>query len=62
METQDLLAYIGNTYGLSVALKSTLAGIKLEKQYLTGITALVNTIEQNLYNINVEVEELLNMH
>ena len=61
METQDLLAYIGNTYGLSVALKSTL-GIKLEKQDLTGITALVNTIEQNLYNINIEVEELLNMH
>ena len=62
METQDLLAYIDNTYGLSVALKSILAGIKLEKQDLTGITALVNTIEQNLYNINIEVEELLNMH
>jgi hypothetical protein len=62
METMDLLAFIRNTYGLAVALQTNLAGVKLDKKEHTGITALADTLEQNLYNINVEVEELLNLH
>lgn len=62
METMDLLAYIGNTYGLAVALKDNIKDMKLEKRNLTGITALTDTIEQNLYNIKIEVEELLDTH
>ena len=27
-----------------------------------GITALIDTLEQNLYNIHIEVEELINLH
>ena len=62
METLDLLAYISNTYGLAVALKSNLASIKLEQRDSTGIKALTETLEQNLYNIKIEVEDLLNLH
>ena len=62
METMDLLAYIGNTYGLVVALKDNIKDMKLGKRNLTSITALTDTIEQNLYNIKIEVEELLDTH
>jgi len=63
METLDLLALIKNTYGLSVALKNSLSTIKTDnKREQTGITALIDTLEQNLYNIHIEVEELINLH
>ena len=63
METLDLLALIKNTYGLSVALKNGLSNIKTDnKREHIGITALTETLEQNLYNIHIEVEELINLH
>lgn len=65
METLDILALIHNTYGLVIALKDNLLGldkVKLDKRGLTGLVALSETIEQNLYNIKVEVEELINLH
>ena len=65
MEVLDLVALIHNTYGLTISLKDNILGLgesKLSKRDLTGITALAETIEQNLYNIKVEVEELINLH
>lgn len=65
METLDILALIHNTYGFVIALKDNLLGldnVKLDKRGLTGLVALSETIEQNLYNIKVEVEELINLH
>ena len=62
MDVMDLLAFIRNTYGLAVALKNNLSGLKLDKREHLGITALADTLEQNLYNINIEVEELINLH
>lgn len=63
METLDLLALIKNTYDLSVALKDRLTNIKSDnKREHIGITALTETLEQNLYNISIEVEDLLNLH
>ena len=35
---------------------------KHDKRGLTGLVALSETIEQNLYNIKVEVEALVNLH
>lgn len=65
MDTLDILALIHNTYGLVIALKDNLLGLdnpKQGKKELTGLVALSETIEQNLYNIKVEVEELINLH
>lgn len=62
METMDLLLLIKNTYGLSLVMKNNLADLKLDRKLQTGFTALVDTIEQNLYNIHIEVEELINLH
>lgn len=65
MEVLDLVALIHNTYGLTISLKDNLLGLgesRLSKRDLTGITALAETIEQNLYNIKVEVEDLINLH
>ena len=58
----DLLQYIKNTYGLALIMKNNLADLSLEKKLQTGLKALADTIEQNLYNIYVEVEELVNIH
>ncbi len=65
MDTLDILALIHNTYGLMIALKDNILGLdnsKHDKRGLTGLIALSETIEQNLYNIKVEVEELINLH
>lgn len=62
METMDLLQYIKNTYALALIMKNNLADLSLEKKLQTGLKALADTIEQNLYNIYVEVEELVNIH
>lgn len=65
METLDILTLIHNTYGLVIALKDNLLGLdnaKHDKRGLTGLIAFSETIEQNLYNIKVEVEELINLH
>lgn len=65
MEILDLTALIHNTYGLIISLKDNILGLgesKLTKRDLTGLTALAETIEQNLYNIKIEVEELINLH
>lgn len=65
MEVLDLVALIHNTYGLTISLKDNILGLgesRLSKRDLTGITALAETIEQNLYNIKVEVEDLINLH
>lgn len=65
METLDIIALMHNTYGLVIALKDNLLGLdntKHDKRGLTGLIALSETIEQNLYNIKVEVEELINLH
>ncbi len=64
MDTLDILALIHNTYGLIIALKDNLLGLdsKHDKRSLTGLISLSETIEQNLYNIKVEVEALINLH
>jgi len=62
METMDLLLLIKNTYGLALVMKNNLADLKLDRKLQTGFNALVDTIEQNLYNIHIEVEELINLH
>ena len=62
METMDLLLLIKNTYGLALVMKNDLADLKLDRKLQTGFNALVDTIEQNLYNIHIEVEELINLH
>lgn len=65
METLDIISLIHNTYGLVIALKDNLLGLdntKHDKRSLTGLVALSETIEQNLYNIKVEVEALVNLH
>mgnify|MGYP007065377310 CR=1 FL=1 len=65
METLDIISLIHNTYGLVIALKDNLLGLdntKHDKRGLTGLIALSETIEQNLYNIKVEVEALVNLH
>ncbi len=62
METMDLLLLIKNTYGLALVMKNNLTDLKLDRKIQTGFTALVDTIEQNLYNIHIEVEELINLH
>lgn len=65
MDTLDILALIHNTYGLVIALKNNLLGLdnlKQNKRELTGLVVLSETIEQNLYNIKVEVEALINLH
>ena len=48
METLDLIAFINTTYGLSLALKTNLTGIKIDKKEQAGIIALADTLEQNL--------------
>lgn len=62
METMDLLLLIKNTYGLALVMKNNLADLKLDRKLQTGFNALVDIIEQNLYNIHIEVEELINLH
>lgn len=62
MEIMDLLSLIPNTYGLALVLKNNITGLKLDNKVHTGLTALTETMEQNLYNINVSVEELVNLH
>ena len=64
MDTLDILALIHNTYGLIIALKDNILGLdsKHDKRSLTGLISLSETIEQNLYNIKVEVEALINLH
>ena len=62
METMDLLQYIKNTYGLAFNYEEQFSGFEPRKKLQTGLKALADTIEQNLYNIYVEVEELVNIH
>lgn len=65
MDTLDIIALIHNTYGLMIALKDSILGLdstKHDKRGLTGLVALSETIEQNLYNIKAEVEALINLH
>ena len=65
METLDIISLIHNTYGLVIALKDNILGLdnsKHDKRGLTGLVALSETVEQNLYNIKVEVDALINLH
>ncbi len=64
MDTLEILALIHNTYGLVIALKDNILGLdsKHDKRSFTGLTALTETIEQNLYTIKTEVEALINLH
>mgnify|MGYP001027087860 CR=1 FL=1 len=65
MDTLNIISLIHNTYGLVIALKDNILGLdnsKHDKRSLTGLTALTQTIEENLYNIKVEVEALINLH
>jgi len=60
METLELLQLAHNTYGLIIALKELLLGLdgsKTKDRELTGILALVNSIEERAYNIKVSLEE-----
>lgn len=64
MDTLDILALIHNTYGLVIALKDNILSLdsKHDKRSMTGLISLSETIEQNLYNIKLEVEALINLH
>ena len=63
MDTLEILALIHNTYGLVIALKDNLLGLdsKHDKRSLTGLMALSETLEQNLYNIKVSLEESISI-
>ena len=56
----EILERINNTYGLIIVLKDILwdfDGInKSNQKQFTGILALIDTIEQNTYNIKVLLE------
>lgn len=60
MEQQDIHELTETTYGLMVVLKDTIwkfEGIGKDNQRkFTGILALVDTLEQNIYNIKVSLE------
>ena len=62
MEKQDIQELTETTYGLMVVLKDTIwkfEGIGKDNQRkFTGILALVDTLEQNIYNIKVSLEYL----
>lgn len=60
MEKQDIQELTETTYGLIVVLKDILwefEGFSKDNQRkFTGILALIDTIEQNSYNIKVSLE------
>lgn len=60
MEKQDIQELIETTYGLIIVLKDLLwrlEGIDNDNQRkFTGMLALIDTIEQNSYNIKVSLE------
>ena len=62
MEKQDIQELTETTYGLIVMLRDTIwkfEGIGKDNQRkFTGILALVDTLEQNIYNIKVPLEYL----
>ena len=62
MEKQDIQELTETTYGLIVMLRDTIwkfEGIGKDNQRkFTGILALVDTLEQNIYNIKVSLEYL----
>ena len=60
MEEQEIKELTETTYGLMVVLKDTIwkfEGIDKDNQRkFTGILALVDTLEQNIYNIKISLE------
>lgn len=60
MEEHEIKELTETTYGLMVVLKDTIwkfEGIGKDNQRkFTGILALVDTLEQNIYNIKVLLE------
>ena len=60
MEEHEIKELTKTTYGLMVILKDTIwkfEGIGKDNQRkFTGILALVDTLEQNIYNIKVSLE------
>ena len=62
MEEHEIKELTETTYGLMVVLKDTIwkfEGIGKDNQRkFTGILALVDTLEQNIYNIKVSLEYL----
>lgn len=60
MEEHEIKELTETTYGLIVVLKDTIwkfEGIGKDNQRkFTGILALVDTLEQNIYNIKISLE------
>lgn len=60
MEEHEIKELTETTYGLIVVLRDTVwkfEGISKDNQRkFTGILALVDTLEQNIYNIKVSLE------
>ena len=60
MEEHEIKELTETTYGLIVVLKDTIwkfEGIGKDNQRkFTGIFALVDTLEQNIYNIKISLE------
>ncbi len=60
MEEHEIKELTETTYGLIVVLKDTIwkfEGIGKDNQLkFTGILALVDTLEQNIYNIKISLE------
>ena len=60
MDTIHLLELMHNTYGLIIVLKDMIWSFddvsKDNQRKFSGILALIETIEQNSYNIKVELE------
>lgn len=60
MEEHEIKELTETTYGLMVVLKDTIWKFeeigKDNQRKFTGILALVDTLEQNIYNIKVSLE------
>ena len=59
METPEILKLMHDSYGLIVVLRDIILNLddsKLNKREFTGLIALVEAIEQNIYNVKSGLE------
>ncbi len=61
METPEILKLMHNSYGLIVVLRDIILNLddsKLNEREFTGLIALVEAIEQNIYSVKSGLEYL----
>ncbi len=59
METPEILKLMHDSYGLIVVLRDIILNLddsKLNEREFTGLIALVEAIEQNIYNVKSGLE------